>query len=148
MQIKKHDKSYIVKLEDGSSWRIWPGNKMRQRGRKSATNVIQLGAARQRVFPPDYLTATERDLFNKVVTSCHPDHFVPSDFPIIVSYVDALLLARQYRKDTKRWQAVVRVQAMLARALRLTPRTRLGPRAARRNVQPTPLPWERAIHDP
>jgi hypothetical protein len=24
--IKKHDKSYIVKLEDGSSWRIWPGD--------------------------------------------------------------------------------------------------------------------------
>jgi hypothetical protein len=26
MQIKKHDKSYIVELEDGSSWRIWPGD--------------------------------------------------------------------------------------------------------------------------
>jgi hypothetical protein len=26
MQIKKHDESYIVKLEDGSSWRIWPGD--------------------------------------------------------------------------------------------------------------------------
>ena len=79
-----------------------------------------------------------------MVTSCHPDHFVPSDFPIIVSYVDALLLARRYHKhkDTKRWQAIVRVQTMLARALRLTPHTRLGPRAARRNAQPTPPPWE------
>ena len=26
MQIEKHDKSYIVKLEDGSSWRIWRGD--------------------------------------------------------------------------------------------------------------------------
>ena len=26
MQIEKHDKSYIVKLEAGSSWRIWPGD--------------------------------------------------------------------------------------------------------------------------
>ena len=26
MQIEKHDKSYIVKLEDGSSWRLWPGD--------------------------------------------------------------------------------------------------------------------------
>ena len=26
MQIEKHDKSYIVKLDDGSSWRIWPGD--------------------------------------------------------------------------------------------------------------------------
>ena len=26
MRIKKHDKSYIVELEDGSAWRIWPGD--------------------------------------------------------------------------------------------------------------------------
>jgi hypothetical protein len=26
MQIEKQDKSYIVKLEDGPSWRIWPGD--------------------------------------------------------------------------------------------------------------------------
>jgi hypothetical protein len=26
MRIKKHEKSYIVELEDGSSWRIWPGD--------------------------------------------------------------------------------------------------------------------------
>ena len=26
MQIEKHDKSYIVKLDDGSNWRIWPGD--------------------------------------------------------------------------------------------------------------------------
>ena len=26
MQIEKHDKSYIVKLKNGSSWRIWPGD--------------------------------------------------------------------------------------------------------------------------
>ena len=26
MRVKKHEKSYIVELEDGSSWRIWPGD--------------------------------------------------------------------------------------------------------------------------
>jgi len=26
MQIKRHDKSYIVELEDRSEWRIWPGD--------------------------------------------------------------------------------------------------------------------------
>ena len=26
MQIEKHDRSHIVKLGDGSSWRIWPGD--------------------------------------------------------------------------------------------------------------------------
>jgi len=26
MLIKKHDESHIVKLEDGSRWRIWPGD--------------------------------------------------------------------------------------------------------------------------
>ena len=26
MQIEKHEKSYIVKLDDGSNWRIWPAD--------------------------------------------------------------------------------------------------------------------------
>ena len=26
MRIKKHEQSYIVELEDGSTWRIWPGD--------------------------------------------------------------------------------------------------------------------------
>jgi hypothetical protein len=26
LQIEKHDKSYIVELENGSNWRIWPGD--------------------------------------------------------------------------------------------------------------------------
>jgi hypothetical protein len=26
MLIKRHDKSYIVEIEDGSKWRIWPGD--------------------------------------------------------------------------------------------------------------------------
>ena len=26
MRIKKHERSYIVELEDGSAWRIWPGD--------------------------------------------------------------------------------------------------------------------------
>ena len=26
MQIKKHDRSHMVDLRDGSAWRIWPGD--------------------------------------------------------------------------------------------------------------------------
>jgi len=26
MRVKKHEKGYIVELEDGSAWRIWPGD--------------------------------------------------------------------------------------------------------------------------
>jgi hypothetical protein len=26
MHIKTHDKSYLVELDDGSAWRIWPGD--------------------------------------------------------------------------------------------------------------------------
>jgi hypothetical protein len=37
MQIERHDKSYIVKLEDGSSWRIWPGDIALTLGWSSAT---------------------------------------------------------------------------------------------------------------
>jgi hypothetical protein len=72
-------------------------------------------------------------LFNKVVTSCHPDHFVQSDWPLIVSYVQATLIARRYAKgklkDPKHWSAAIRVQTMLARSLRLAPHSRSGPKA-------------------
>ena len=26
MQIKRHDRSHMVELRDGSAWRIWPGD--------------------------------------------------------------------------------------------------------------------------
>jgi len=26
MQIKRHDRSHLVELRDGSAWRIWPGD--------------------------------------------------------------------------------------------------------------------------
>jgi hypothetical protein len=26
MRIRKHEESHIVELEDGSEWRIWPGD--------------------------------------------------------------------------------------------------------------------------
>jgi hypothetical protein len=41
--IKKHDKSYIVKLEDGSSWRIWPGD-IALTLQWSPTTVLQVSA--------------------------------------------------------------------------------------------------------
>ena len=43
MQIEKHDKSYIVKLEDGSSWRIWPGDIALTLG-WSPTTVLEVSA--------------------------------------------------------------------------------------------------------
>jgi hypothetical protein len=43
MQIKKHEESYIVKLEDGSSWRIWPGD-IALRLRWLPTTVLQVSA--------------------------------------------------------------------------------------------------------
>jgi hypothetical protein len=90
------------------------------------------------VFPPANLTATERHLFNKVVTSCHPDHFVQSDWPLIVSYVQATLIARRYAKgrlkDAKHWSTAIRVQTMLARVLRLAPHSRSGLKAVARRA--------------
>jgi hypothetical protein len=43
MQIQKHDKSHIVKLEDGSSWRIWPGD-IALTLRWLPTTVVQVSA--------------------------------------------------------------------------------------------------------
>ena len=40
MRIKKHDESYIVELEDGSAWRIWPGDLAKTLHWKPSTRLV------------------------------------------------------------------------------------------------------------
>jgi hypothetical protein len=39
VQIKQHDRSHMVKLVDGSEWRIWPGDTTNTLGWKPATEI-------------------------------------------------------------------------------------------------------------
>ena len=40
MRVKKHEKSYIVELEDGSAWRIWPGDLGKTLRWKPSTRLV------------------------------------------------------------------------------------------------------------
>jgi hypothetical protein len=69
-------------------------------------------------------------LFRKLIADCAPDHFVPSDRPLLVSYVQATLLARRAAKSmttdasfAAAFEKAVKIQAMLATRLRLAPQS-------------------------
>jgi hypothetical protein len=60
MQIERHDKSYIVKLEDGSSWRIWPGDIALTLGWSPIT-VLEVSEIDDRLDPFFLSSAIPRD---------------------------------------------------------------------------------------
>ena len=113
---------------------------MIQRGRKSS-NVVALGvtASSPPLTPPATLTKAENALFDDLVGSSDPQHFVPSDMPLLVSFVQATLLARSLASTAAKpskpdptvvgsWEKATRVMAMLATRLRLAPQARNDPK--------------------
>jgi hypothetical protein len=64
---------------------------MKQRGRKSAEQLATLSVNGDppRLNPPADLADDERSLFCEIVTACGPRHFVQSDLPLLVTYVQA-----------------------------------------------------------
>jgi hypothetical protein len=57
---------------------------MRQRGRRSAANLVTLhvDVAPARLEPPACLNNRERKLFSELIAACDPRHFVESDLPL------------------------------------------------------------------
>jgi hypothetical protein len=113
---------------------------MIQRGRKSS-NVVALGvtSSSPRLTPPATLSKAEKALFDELVASSDPQHFVPSDMPLLVSFVQATLLARSLASTAAKpskpdptvigsWEKASRVMAMLATRLRLAPQARNDPK--------------------
>src|SRR5262249_2013465 len=105
------------------------------RGRKSAANlaVIPLHPSANRVQPPSDLRKNEAELFRTIVNSVPADHFVPSDIPLLVSYVRTTLKLTP-KISSLDWERLVRAQALLARNLRLTPRSRTDPKTLARKL--------------
>jgi len=100
-----------------------------------------------RLTPPSFLTNAEQSLFSEIVNGTDARHFVEADTPLIVSFVKATLLARDAPDLSDEafaaWEKAVRVQAMLATKLRLSPQTRLDAKTAKRHEQPPgPHTWE------
>ena len=125
---------------------------MRQRGRASAAALADVNvtgkAARQE--PPSDLSDAERTLFTELVEACAPTHFVKSDLPLLVSFIQATLLVRRAATgmvDDPDLIAVfersVKLQATLATQLRLAPQSQLDPKSvARQQPNEGPRPWD------
>jgi hypothetical protein len=115
-----------------------------KRGRTSAAelSVVRFEPAPYRVAPPADLIATESELFRRIVADCSPDHFVASDTPLLVSYVQATLIARNAAKALAAgdgdalavWSQAARMQATLATRLRLAPQARTDPKTLARRA--------------
>jgi hypothetical protein len=96
--------------------------------------------------------STERSAFIALVGSVHPKHFVVSDTALIVSYIQASILAHELARKPdriKEWETVVRAQCSLAVKLRLAPSTRSDPKTIARHLPDTtiPRPWLSAFDD-
>ena len=120
---------------------------MAQRGRKSVANLatLQVDGAPPKLQPPAYLEADEQLLFYELIDACSPQHFRPSDMPLVVSYVQATLISRNAAHEPDKitlWEKAVRMQATLATRLRLSPHSRISPKTvARQQPRRGPPPW-------
>ena len=122
---------------------------MRQRGRRSAADLVTLrvDGTPPRLTAPSSLSEDERKLFAELVNACDPRHFVEGDLPLLVSFVQATLMARNSANAPSKitiWERAVRVQAMLATRLRLAPQALTDPKTlARQQAQAHQCaPWE------
>ena len=114
---------------------------MAKRGRTSAANaaVRRFPSSRTALRSPADLAADEARLFRELVASCAPDHFVASDVPLLVSYVQATKFSRRAAEKLDKdasmlvvWERATKVQAMLATRLRLAPQARTDPKTLAR----------------
>jgi hypothetical protein len=125
---------------------------MQHRGRKSAAELAipNVSGEPPRLDPPPSLTDAERSLFVEIVEACSPKHFVPSDLPLLLSFIQSTLLSRQAIQNAAKdagalatWEKATRMQATLATRLRLAPQSRMDPKTlARQQPQLVRPPWE------
>jgi len=83
---------------------------MRQHGRKSAANLVTLvvDGSPARLGPPASLPEVERAIFVALVDACDPRHFQASDLPLLVQYVQAIVLANEVAEHLRTEGAVVK----------------------------------------
>jgi hypothetical protein len=127
---------------------------MQQRGRKSSATIVALDFSSSRLTAPPTLNKAERALFNEIVLTTDPRHFVRSDLPLLISYVQATLLSRRTvaKLGTNPtlinvWEKATRVAAMLATRLRLAPQARTSHATAARHASATPLSYYDRMDD-
>jgi hypothetical protein len=122
---------------------------MRQRGKMSAAKLLTLEISNndrpRRLITPTGLNAKEHSMFLRIVDASDPKHFRENETELLVSYVQATLMARDAVRKHKIdiWEKAVRVQLSLAMRLRLAPSSRLDPKTLSRfPVNDQKPPWD------
>jgi hypothetical protein len=125
---------------------------MTQRGRKSAAFLTgpDVTGKPTRLTAPSSLTIAEQTLFNELTGACDSSHFRKSDIPLLVSFVQATLIAEAAAQDPETiaiWEKSTRLQATLATRLRLSPQSRVDPKTLGRQEQSNlRKPWEPIVN--
>lgn len=128
---------------------------MRQRGRKSplksGDNLVAFPVddGTPHLQPPKILSAAERRLFLELVSSCDHRHFRSSDLPLLVAYCQATALSQKAigkagsDKDALgTWERSVKLMAVLATRLRISPQSRFDRKTVgSRELPRGPKPW-------
>jgi hypothetical protein len=99
----------------------------------SASRAFRVHTSAERLRAPPELTAAEKRVFIDLVATNKPEHFRPSDLPLMVAYTHAIVLesplARQItdKSDSAligRWERACKVMTALCQRLRLSPQSR------------------------
>jgi phage terminase small subunit len=122
---------------------------MPRKSAASLTVVSALDGRRSRLRPPPTLAEPERTVFLDTVSACKPEHFQPSDIPLLVRYCEACVMAQHAAVQMRAEGAVLGgrispwlvVQEKAIRALvALSMRLRLSPQARATNNPSRPQP--------
>ena len=124
---------------------------MTQPGRKTTEAISALSwiGPPPRLTAPPELTETERRVFADIVGACEPEHFRPSDMPLLTAYCRAVVLeqqsAREYAKapvvgnQISAWSIVhanaLKSMIALSLRLRLSPQGRAKAVSTKRPMQ-------------
>jgi hypothetical protein len=108
----------------------------------SFTVVSSLEKHRRRISTPAHLSVDERLLFEALVNDCVPNQFTESDSPMLVAYVQSILLSRiafeaamESPSELPAWEKTARTMATLSSKLRLNPHARTDPTTLSRRLE-------------
>jgi hypothetical protein len=80
---------------------VGPKSRMTQPGRKSfeaKSALYGIGPPPRLAAPPE-LAEAERRVFADIVGACEPEHFRPSDMPLLAAYCRAVVLEQQASRE-------------------------------------------------
>jgi hypothetical protein len=123
-----------------------------QRGRKSAAalGLVCIDTRRKPIDCPAGLLPSVEEIFKQTVASCAPQHFRPSNVPLLVNFSVAAHLTKFYSdligespEAFRHWEAASKLMLSMATKLRLTPSSRLDRKTVGREEEPRgKRPWD------